>query len=89
MIKIIAVAAMIAVALVTAKQQRAMERSGILSKCSIVATPVGEEGEWRSCTQGILTGFPSLEMDSCERVGRSPGHEFWRCPVPLTVSRVP
>ena len=89
MIKIFAVAAMIAAALVTAKQQRAVERAGILSTCVAVAAPAGEEGEIRSCTQGILTGFPDLSMDSCERVGRRPGHEFWRCPVPLTASRVP
>jgi hypothetical protein len=89
MLKIIAVAAMIAAALGTAKQQHAFNRAGIVSTCTAIGAPAGEDGEWRECNQGILTGFPDLSMDSCELAGRTQGREYWRCPVPLSTSRQP
>lgn len=89
MIKIFAVAALLVAALVTAKREHAFERSGVVSYCRVVAAPFGQQGEWRGCSQGWLTGYPDLSIDSCERMGRAPKVEFWRCPVPLTASRAP
>ena len=31
-----------------------------------------------------MTGYPNLVKDSCDRSGRRPGIEYWRCPAGLT-----
>jgi hypothetical protein len=87
--RIFLIAVLIVVSLAYAKQNRYFERSGIVHQCAVVAAPVGQDGEWRSCKQGLLDGYPDLEMDSCDRMGRTSQREFWRCPVPLATSYRP
>jgi hypothetical protein len=89
MTRVFLVAVLIVACLAYAKQNRYFERSGIVHQCEVVAPPVGQDGEWRSCRQGWLDGYPDLEMDSCNRMGRTKEREFWRCPVPLSTSYRP
>jgi hypothetical protein len=89
MSRIILIAVLIVAFLAYAKQERYLERSGLVHNCQTVATPTGQDGQWKSCEQGILDGYPDLSLDACDRMGRIPGREFWRCPVPLTNGLAP
>ncbi len=85
LLKIALVGVAIAVMLGVAKQQRWFERAGLVSSCMIVSAPAGQpsEGAWYSCSDGLLTGLPTLEGDSCTSTGIVAGRETWRCPVVL------
>lgn len=84
--KIALVGAALAAALVLLKQQHVFQRAGIIGSCEVVAAPAGESeqgGQWWSCSEGALTGFPSLTRDSCTRQLATGGREYWHCPAPL------
>jgi hypothetical protein len=83
MLKLVVVAALIVTALAVAKERSWFERAGIVGSCEIVTGPWGDTGEWWSCKEGFLTGFPRLERDACEFRGAFVGEEVWRCTVPL------
>ena len=84
MFKLILTAIAIVVALVFAKEEGLFERSGIVGECEVIAAPFGDTGEWWSCSEGFLTGFPRLERDNCNFRGAFVGEEVWRCAIPLT-----
>lgn len=86
LLKIALVGVAIAAMLGAAKQQRWFERAGLVSSCAIVAPPAGQpvEGAWYSCSDGLLTGLPTLEGDSCTSTGVAAGRELWHCPVVLS-----
>jgi hypothetical protein len=89
MTRIVLVAVLIVATLAFAKQNHYFERSGIVHACTLVAAPAGQDGEWHSCRQGWLDGYPDLSMDSCDRMGRTADREYWRCPAPLATSLRP
>ena len=89
MLKLVVVAVLIAAALVMVKRENLVERSGVVSSCKEVATPVGDDGAWMSCREGILTGYPSLGGDSCELRARTGDRQYWRCPAPVATSWTP
>jgi hypothetical protein len=81
--KIMFVAVLVGAALVLVKQEQLLEKAGLVGYCEVVRPPPGEEGEWHGCHEGLMSGYPNLVKDSCEREGRRPGIEYWRCPVSL------
>ena len=89
MFRIFLVAALIASGMALAKRDHAFEKAGVVSYCRVVATPAGQDGEWRACSEGFLTGYPDLKLDSCERIGRQGKDDIWQCPVPVVTSRTP
>jgi hypothetical protein len=84
MSRVILICVLIAAFLAYAKNEQYFERAGIVHTCKPIAAPAGQDGDWQSCEQGLIDGFPDLSLDACERMGRTTGREFWRCPVPLT-----
>lgn len=82
MVRIVVVAALVAVLLAVARQERLFQRAGIVGSCQVVASPVGDSAVWRACREGWLTGSPSLLGDSCTYELRAGGYEYWRCPAP-------
>jgi hypothetical protein len=87
LVKIVVFAALIGVGLYVAKEERAFEKAGLVGYCQVVRAPSGDDGEWQGCREGLMTGFPNLIKDSCERESRRAGVEYWRCPVPLAHAR--
>jgi hypothetical protein len=87
LVKIVVFAALVGVGLFVAKEEQLFEKAGLVGRCQLVRAPAGDEGEWRACSEGLMSGFPSLVKDSCTRESRSSGYEYWRCPVPLSRSR--
>jgi hypothetical protein len=86
LLRIILVGAVLIAALVVVKQERVLARIGIVGKCAVTATPAGEkvnEGQWWSCDEGALTGFPVLDRKSCESRGFRGRLEIWYCPAPI------
>lgn len=82
MLRIVVAAALIAAALAAVKQERLLERAGLLGSCSAVAVP-GDDGEWRACRPGALSGYPDLSLKDCEPRGARGGVRWWRCPAPI------
>jgi hypothetical protein len=84
--KIALVGAALAAALVLLKQQHVFQRAGIIGSCQVIGAPAGStqrDGQWWSCREGALTGYPSLTRDSCDREFARAGREVWYCPAPL------
>jgi hypothetical protein len=81
MLRIILTAAFIAVALVVIKQDRVLQRAGLVGYCNTVAAPTGQDGDWRACRPGKLAGRPDLSLDSCTQQGVVGRIEYWRCPA--------
>jgi hypothetical protein len=86
LLKIAIVAAGIAGLLVMAQSQRWFERAGLLSHCEVTAAPYGTRlhgGQWWSCTEGAISGFPNLRRDHCESKGVIGHAQLWYCPVAI------
>jgi hypothetical protein len=85
MSRMILIAVLIVAFLAYAKQERYFEQAGLVHNCEAITAPAGQggDGEWRSCEQGLIDGYPDLSLDACDRMGRTTDREFWRCPVPL------
>ena len=67
-----------------ARDQRWAQRAGVTGNCIATQPPASEpDGAWYACKQGVLTGFPSLEGNSCTSAGIVLHQEVWRCPSPL------
>jgi hypothetical protein len=84
--KIALIGTALAAALFLLKQQHVFQRVGVVGSCTVISAPAGEPedgGQWWSCRQGGLTGFPSLTRDSCESRFFRAGREIWYCPAPL------
>ena len=80
LVKIAMVGVTIAVMLGVARDQHWAQRAGVIGSCLATQPPRSEpEGAWYACKQGILTGFPNLEVDSCRSVGIVAHQEVWSC----------
>jgi hypothetical protein len=84
LIKIAFVGVAIAVLLAVAKQERVFERVGVVGSCEAIASPDGNKTQWWECSQGVLTGFPTLPADACEYQSTVGKRERWSCSDPLT-----
>jgi hypothetical protein len=84
--RIFLVFAVIVTLLVLARDRQWFERTGVLGHCAVIAGPAGDSGQWWSCQEGWLSGYPRLDGDGCTRDRRPPGREVWRCPAPLVTS---
>jgi hypothetical protein len=79
-ITLVVVVALLAVA----NEQRMFEKWGVSGSCTLVRSPSGDLGAWYKCSEGLLTGYPSLLGDQCTYELRAKGYEYWRCPVRLS-----
>jgi hypothetical protein len=76
----IAIIALMAVA----RQQQWAQKAGVTGHCVATQAPASQPtGAWYACKQGVLTGFPSLEGQSCTSEGLVQHQEVWQCPEPL------
>jgi hypothetical protein len=80
--------AMLGVAIIAlmaiARDQRWPQRSGVVGTCYATAAPHSQPGgSWYACKQGVLSGFPNLEADSCTSPGIVEHQQIWHCNVPL------
>lgn len=67
-----------------ARDQRWPERAGVVGTCYPTQAPrANPGGAWYACKQGLLNGFPNLELDRCSSAGIVAHQEVWRCTVPL------
>ena len=84
LVKIAMVGVAIAVLMGVAQNQRWPQRAGVVGRC-VVTQPLSSspDGTWYTCKQGILTGFPNLEVDSCRSAGIVRHQEVWTCTAPL------
>ena len=87
MVKIGITIVAVAAALVAAKQSNALQRAQLLSSCSEVAAPRGDERSWQACRAGKLDGMPDLSLKSCEPQGVTGSFEYWSCPTRLSSGR--
>jgi hypothetical protein len=70
--------------LAVAREEQLFERFGVTGSCTLVRSPAGDLGAWYRCSEGLLTGYPSLIGDQCTYELRAKGYEYWRCPGRLT-----
>jgi len=70
--------------LAIAQQERVFEKWGVTGSCALVRSPSGDLGAWYKCSEGLLTGFPSLIGDQCTYELRANSFEYWRCPDRLS-----
>jgi len=87
MSRIVVVAAVIASLLALGKNERVLDRTGILGTCAELAAPAPEGGQWLECRPGELTGYPDLSRDSCQKAGMRGEARFWVCPTALVSGR--
>lgn len=78
-IGLVVIVAMLAIA----RQENMLEQWGVTGSCTPVRSPSGDPGAWYRCSEGLVTGFPSLIGDQCTYELRAKGFEYWRCPVRL------
>ena len=85
---ILAKIAMIGLAIVVmmgvAQTQRWPQRAGVVGMCVPTAPPRSQpSGAWYACREGLISGFPNLEADSCSSAGVVQHREIWSCNAPL------
>ena len=78
------VSAAIVIALMAAiKDGRVLRKAGLTGRCTAVATPRGDTGEWQRCTAGKLEGAPDLSRQGCTVTSTVGKTEYWRCPAKI------
>lgn len=82
--KIVLMGVLVVAVMLVAQNQRWAERSGVVGACITTAPPRSSPGgAWYACEQGLLNGYPNLEMDGCSSAGIVQHQQVWRCDVPL------
>lgn len=87
MARIVVVAGLIASVLAFAKEERLLDRTGLLGGCAAVEAAAPDGGQWLACRPGGLTGYPDLSKDSCRRGGMRGEVRYWVCPTRLVGGR--
>ncbi len=84
-VKIILVLVALIASLVLLQQQHTFQRIGITGNCTEIQAPVPDVAgsQWWSCTEGLLTGYPTLVKDSCALKVKTAKREVWRCPYEI------
>ena len=86
LVKIAIVAAAFAGLLGLAQNQNWWQRAGLMSRCVQTTAPYGSQraaGQWWSCREGVISGFPSLVRYSCDSKGIYGKTQIWYCPTPI------
>jgi hypothetical protein len=83
MLRIFLVGVAIVAVFVFAKRDHWWARTGLVGTCQLATAPAGDKGQWWSCREGILSGYPTLTQENCDSQGVVASREFWRCPTPL------
>jgi hypothetical protein len=84
LVKIAMVGAAIALLMAVAQSQHWPARAGVVGSCRTTLAPASQPtGYWYACKEGVLTGFPVLEADSCMSAGFVAKEEYWGCTRPL------
>jgi hypothetical protein len=86
-LRILIGALVVAGLMVAIKDGRVLRHAGLTGSCSASAAPAGENGYWKACTTGRLSGRPDLSRQGCTSRGLSGKLEYWRCPAALGSSR--
>ena len=84
MLRIFFVGAAIIAVFVFAKRDHWLERAGVLGSCQLVRTPYRETGQWWSCREGMVSGYPVLTGQQCDSQGVVAARELWKCQKPLS-----
>ena len=67
-----------------AQHERWAQRSGVVGQCAPTQAPAYQPtGAWYVCDEGLLTGFPNLESDSCTLAGYFRERQIWGCTRPV------
>lgn len=87
-LRILLVGALALGLLVYAKQDRVLARVGIVGTCKLSSPLAGvpraqRRAQWWSCSEGSVTGYPSLELQSCTSSGTVAHREYWYCLTPI------
>jgi len=81
--KILLIGVMIIAVMLVAQNQRWGERAGVVGTCTATAAPrSAPSGSWYACKQGLINGYPNLEMDKCSSAGLVQHRQIWRCERP-------
>ncbi|MGL6278499.1 MAG: hypothetical protein ACRC50_02965 [Gaiella sp.] len=85
LVKIILVLALLVAGLAVVQQQQVVQRAGIVGRCEEVRAPANDVRgtQWWSCSEGLITGYPSLIKDNCALRLRLESRQVWRCPTPI------
>jgi len=84
LVKIAMVGVAIVVMMTVAREQRWPQRAGVVAVCTPTPAPnSGRDESWYACSQGLITGYRNLEVDSCTSAGIVAHREIWRCTRPL------
>ena len=83
MLRIFFVGAAIIAVFIVAKREHWLERAGLVGTCQVVPSPYGDTGQWWSCREGLVSGYPVLTRQQCDSRGIIATRELWRCPTPL------
>jgi hypothetical protein len=87
MLKTVLAAALVAAALQGVREERVLERTGLVGSCSAVTASPSDPGGWMACRSGRLSGYPDLSRDSCKLGGTRASIVYWRCPADPVASR--
>lgn len=87
MARTLVVAALIASLLTLARNERLLDRSGLLGSCAELSAPAPAGGKWLECRPGDLTGYPDLSRDSCQKAGMRGEARYWVCPTAIVAGR--
>jgi hypothetical protein len=80
LLKIALVGTAIVALMVVAQNQRWPERARIVGVCSAIPSPhSSSDNRWYSCSEGLLSGYPSLAGDHCVATGVVQKREIWEC----------
>ncbi len=80
LLKIALVGTAIVALMVVAQNQRWPQRAGIVGVCNAIPAPHSSaDSRWYSCSEGLLSGYPSLGGDRCVTTGIVQAREVWQC----------
>ena len=82
LLKIVVVLVVAVGALMLAQRQDVIHEWGIVGSCEAVRAPI-DGYQWYACTEGLLTGYPSLVGDQVQVRPTQTGYEYWSCPAPV------
>jgi hypothetical protein len=78
-VRVIIVAILALALMLVLKDGRLTAKIGLVSRCETIATPVGQNGEWRQCKAGLIDGRRNLKDENCKRVTTRGKIDVWRC----------
>ena len=83
----VAVAAMVVVAMIAAKDGRLMRTTGLSGSCSVLQS-YKDGTEIVTCVSGKLEARPNLSTRGCRSLGMKAATQYWRCSPGFDISGV-